>query len=207
MSIDLWAVIRTEREALADDLEPLADEQWQTPSLCEGRSVRDVVAHMAATAQMTPPTFFGKLAASGFSFTRMSAKDIEALRGEKPADTLATFRSVIGSVKHPPGPTDSWLGETIVHAEDVRRPLGISREYPREAVVRLADFYKGSNLLIGTKRRIDGLALRATDTTWSHGTGPEVSGLMLSLLMAMTGRKVAIDELSGDGTEILRSRP
>jgi len=206
MSVDLWAVIRSERQALADDLEPLTDEQWQTPSLCEGRSVRDVVTHMAATAMITPPTFFGKLAASGFSFTRMTAKDIEALRGDKPADTLATFRSVIGSVKHPPGPTDSWLGETIVHAEDVRRPLGIHREYPRESVVRLADFYKGSNLIVGTKRRIEGLALRATDTTWSHGSGPEVSGPILPLLMAMTGRKVAIADLSGDGTKILQER-
>jgi uncharacterized protein (TIGR03083 family) len=206
MPSDTWATISAERTALADDLEPLTDEQWQTPSLCEGRSVRDVVAHMAATAMITPPTFFAKLAGAGFSFERMTAKDIEALRGDKPADTLATFRSVIGSVKHPPGPTDSWLGETIIHAEDVRRPLGISREYPREAVVRLADFYKGSNLIVGTKRRIDGLALRATDTTWSHGTGPEVSGPILPLLMAMTGRKVAIADLSGDGTKILRER-
>ena len=93
------------------------------------------------------------------------------------------------SVKHPPGPTDTWLGEAIVHAEDIRRPLGIEHQYPTEAVVRVADFYKGSNLLIGSKNRIADLTLRATDTDWSHGTGPEVSGPILSLVMAMTGRK------------------
>ena len=70
----------------------------------------------------------------------------------------------------------------------------------------MADFYQGSNLLIGSKRRIAGLTLRATDAEWSHGTGPEVSGPILSLVMAMTGRKVAADDLTGEGVATLRSR-
>jgi len=74
-------------------------------------------------------------------------------------------------------------------------------------VRRVADFYAGSNLIIGAKRRIDGLTLRATDATWSHGSGPEVSGPALSLVMAMTGRKAALDDLSGDGVATLRTRP
>ena len=49
------------------------------------------------------------------------------------------------------------------------------------------------------------LTLKATDTEWSYGTGPEVSGPMLALLMAMTGRKVT-DQLTGEGVETLRSR-
>jgi hypothetical protein len=72
--------------------------------------------------------------------------------------------------------------------------------------VEVADFYKGSNLIIGTKRRIDGLALRATDTGWSYGAGPEVSGPMLPLLLAMAGRKGVLNELSGDGVDTLRQR-
>jgi uncharacterized protein (TIGR03083 family) len=204
---DPWATIRAERTALAADLDGLADEKWQTTSLCSDWTVRDVLAHMAATAMITPPTFFVKMAGSGFSLPRMQTKDIAAVRGDTPADTLAVFTSIVGSTKHPPGPVDSWLGETIVHSEDIRRPLGITRAYPTESVVRLADFFKGSNLIIGTKRRIDGLTLTATDVTWSNGAGPEVSGPILALLLAMTGRKAALGELSGDGTEILRTRP
>jgi hypothetical protein len=112
----------------------------------------------------------------------------------------------VTSVKHPPGPTQTWLGETIVHSEDIRRALGIQHKYPADAVVTVADFYKGSNLLIGSKSRIAGLRLQATDATWSHGTGPEVSGPILSLVMAMTGRKQADDDLAGDGVATLRSR-
>ena len=87
------------------------------------------------------------------------------------------------------------------------RAAGIQHAYPADAVVAVADFYKGSNLLIGSKNRIAGLTLRATDADWSHGTGPEVKGPILSLVMAMTGRKAADDDLAGGGVATLRSRP
>jgi hypothetical protein len=64
----------------------------------------------------------------------------------------------------------------------------------------------GSNTLIGSKRRIEGLALTATDADWSHGAGQLVEGPMLSLLLAMTGRTVACDDLAGEGAETLRNR-
>jgi hypothetical protein len=67
--------------------------------------------------------------------------------------------------------------------------------------------YKNSNLIIGTKRCIDGLSLRATDTDWSHGCGPEVSGPILDLLIAMTGRKPAASQLTGEGVAALQARP
>ena len=88
----------------------------------------------------------------------------------------------------------------------VARSLGVTHAYPPGAVVAVADFYKGSNLLIGSKNRIAGLTLRATDADWSHGTGPEVKGPVLSLALAMTGRTVADDGLVGDGVATLRSR-
>ena len=73
-------------------------------------------------------------------------------------------------------------------------------------MVAVAYFYQGSNTLIGSKRRIEGLALRATDTDWSHGSGQPVEGPMLSLLLAMTGRRAAYDDLAGEGVQTLRSR-
>jgi uncharacterized protein (TIGR03083 family) len=204
---DIWTVVFGERKALAADLKSLDEGQWTVTSLCTEWTVRDTVAHMTATAKITPAAFFPKMLMSGFSLPRLQVKDIAVERGPSPADTLARFEAVEKSVKHPPGPVDSWLGEAIVHAEDVRRPLGLQHEYPMDAVVRVANFYKNSNLIIGTKRRIDGLTLRATDTDWSHGTGPEVSGPMLALLMAMTGRKPAAGQLSGEGVATLQARP
>jgi len=206
VSVDIWSTIHAERAALADDLETLTDAQWATPSLCNSWSVRDVLAHMTATARITPPAFLVKMLTSGFSFQKLQARDIAIERGTSPADTLARFRSQITSSRHPPGPNDSWLGEVLVHAEDVRHPLGIRHAYPVEASVQTANFYKNSNLLIGARSRIEGLRLRATDADWAHGTGPEVSGPIHALVMAMTGRAAALSDLAGDGLTILESR-
>jgi uncharacterized protein (TIGR03083 family) len=204
---EVWPTIHTERAALAADLEALPEDRWETPSLCEGWSVRDVLAHMTGTAKISVPSFVGKFVAAGFSMTRMQDKDIAAERGGSPADTLARFRAQASSTTSPPGPIDTWLGEVVIHAEDIRRPLGIKHQYATDGVVRVADFYKGSNLVIGAKRRIAGVRLRATDTDWSHGEGPEVSGPIMSLLLAMTGRKAALDDLDGEGVATLSSRP
>jgi uncharacterized protein (TIGR03083 family) len=203
---DMWSVVASERGALADDLAGLDEAAWDTQSLCEMWSVRDAVAHLISTAEMTPPKFLAKIAGSGFNFQKMTAKEIADKRGASPAAELKHLRAVRERTTAPPGPKTSWLGEVIVHSEDVRRPLGISRVYPMGAVVTVADFYKGSNILIGSRDRIEGVTLRATDTDWSHGFGPTAEGPMLSLLLAMTGRKAVLDDLSGDGVEKLRGR-
>jgi hypothetical protein len=83
--------------------------------------------------------------------------------------TLARLREAQNRRSSPPGPVDSWLGETLAHAEDIRRPLGIAHAYPVGALSRVTSFYRGSNLLIGRKDRIAGLTLRATDTDWTPG--------------------------------------
>ena len=202
----MWTTIAAERGALADDLAGLSEGQWTTGSLCEEWTVQDVLAHMTSTAQMTPGTFVRGFVGSGFNFAKFAAKGIDAHKGATPEDTLRNFRDQQHSTSSPPGPKPSWLGETIVHAEDIRRPLGISHSYPQDAVREVIDFYKGSNTLIGTKSRIEGLTLRATDADWTHGSGPLVEGPLLSLLMAATGRTAHTDDLAGDGVATLRSR-
>ena len=203
---DLWPTIHAERKALAADLEGLTEAQWSTPSLCGEWSVREVLGHMTAYAELTPASFFGSLIGSGFRFQSMQAKAVAQQSEGTPADSLARFKAQVDATTHPPGPIDSWLGETIVHGEDIRRPLGIARSYPIDATTRIADFYGGSNLLIGAKKRVAGLTLRATDTDWSAGTGPEAAGPAISLVLAMTGRQAALGDLSGEGVAALSER-
>jgi uncharacterized protein (TIGR03083 family) len=199
-------MIHAEREALADDLAGIDDDKWRTPSLCSGWSVRDVLGHMAATARMTPPKFFLGFARSGFNFNAMTAKDVKRETAGTPQEGLAAFRGLVNATTHPPGPVDAMLAEVIVHSEDIRRPLFIIREYPEASVTRAADFYKGSNLIVGGKKRIEGLRLRATDTDWSTGDGPEVTGPAISLLLAIAGRSAALKDLSGAGLDTLAAR-
>jgi uncharacterized protein (TIGR03083 family) len=59
---DIWTGISAERGALADDLANLTPAQWDTPSLCSEWTVRDIVAHVSATASLNPAPFFFNMA-------------------------------------------------------------------------------------------------------------------------------------------------
>ena len=205
--MDTWQMIRTERAYLVDALGKLSDADWDKPSLCTGWTVRDVVAHMISTANMTSSTFFANLAGSGFNFQTMTRKEIARVRANRTdAGLVDLLRARVDARTAPPGPATTWLGETIVHGEDIFRALGAYRDHPIEHVVAVADFYKNSNLLIGAKKRVTGVSLRATDVDWRHGTGPEASGPAIAVVMAMTGRKAALDDLTGEGVAVLRGR-
>ena len=206
MSESPWPTIEIERLALLDDLRSVRPKQWEMRSLCADWDLRQAFGHMIATARKTPLSFVGGFARAGFNFQKMARADIARETSGTVQDQLVAFESMVSSTSSPPGPVESWLGETIVHAEDIRRRLGIAHIYPIAAVTRTATFYSGSDLLIGSKSRVAGLTLRATDTDWSVGSGPAVEGPALSLLLAMTGRRVALDELTGPGVSTLASR-
>jgi uncharacterized protein (TIGR03083 family) len=204
---DDWPKIQTEREACAELFESLAAEQWTAATWCGAWNVREVAGHLIAATLQTPAGFFARLAKAGFSFNKMVASDAQRCSTGDQSSLVAAMHAGALRRTHPPGPLTAMLGEAVVHGEDIRRPLGMSRAFPEETLVTVAEFYKGSNLLIGTKRRIAGLRLRATDAAWSSGDGPEVSGPMASLVMVMTGRRQALADLSGEGVATLGARP
>jgi uncharacterized protein (TIGR03083 family) len=203
----IWPTIHTERAALARDLADLTDAQWETQSLCTDWNVHEVLAHLLSAAKMTPPKFLGKFAAAGFVFNTFTARQVALEAAGGPAATLAAFRKAEPRTTAPPGPKDTWLGEAFVHGEDIRRPLGITHEYPLPQVARAIAFYAKSNAIIGGKTRVSGVTLTATDIDFSVGSGPPVEGPAISLLLAASGRKSALQDLSGPGVEVLRDRP
>lgn len=203
---NLWTLVGDERGALADDLADLTPDHWTHRTLSSEWSVRDVVAHLTAAASTSPGAFVGQFAKARFDFDRYANAGLKRRLGADADETMAGFRAIRGSTTSPPGPKATWIGEVVVHAEDIRRPLKIAHTYDPEAVRAVADFFKDSNALIGAKRRIAGLALTASDQDWSHGTGRPVAGPLLSLVMAMTGRAAHVGDLSGEGVETLRSR-
>jgi uncharacterized protein (TIGR03083 family) len=206
MAESIWPTIHAERQALADDLTGLSQQQWQTRSLSHDWSVHEVLAHLVAAATMTRPRFFSGLASVGFDFHKYMATLVTAEAAGGPEATLATFRAVRLRTSSPPAPPSTWLGEAIVHGEDIRRPLGIAHSYPLPAVTRVITYYSKFNALLGAKRRITGVRLSATDTDFSLGSGPVVAGPAISLLMATAGRAAALEDLSGPGVQVLQGR-
>ncbi|OEJ95250.1 maleylpyruvate isomerase family mycothiol-dependent enzyme [Streptomyces thermolilacinus] len=202
----LWPTVRAERAALAADLAELADERWATPSLCAGLSVREVLAHLTAGASLDTVRWMAGVIRCRFDFDRQVAMRLAEELGATPAETLERFRRVVASTTKPPLPVVAMLGETVVHGEDIRRPLGIRRAYPVDVLTRLAEYYQGSDLVVLAKGRVRGLRLVADDGPFTAGSGPLVSGTTLALVMAMTGRAAYCAELRGDGAELLRGR-
>jgi uncharacterized protein (TIGR03083 family) len=206
MTSPTWKLIHAERRRLIADLTVLTPDQWSARTLCPEWTVHQMLGHIVALTKQTPPKFFVNFVRSGFAFNTMVAKDAARESAGTPQQTLDELARHVDDTTSPPGPVDSWIGELVVHGADIRRPLGLSYTPPVATTVQVADFYKSSNLLIGAKKRIAGLRLVAADADWSHGAGPEVRGPLLSLVQAMTGRGVALADLSGEGVEQLRTR-
>jgi uncharacterized protein (TIGR03083 family) len=202
----LWPLVHAERAALAEDLASLDGEQWTYPSLCDGWVVEDVVAHLTAAASTGPLRWFVSVLGARFDFDLHNERRLAEQRGATPAETLERFRRILTSTTSPLGPTAAWLGEVVVHAQDIRRPLGLVRTPSVEAVTEVARFYASRNFTVPSRTTVQGLRLEATDSPFATGAGPRVGGTTLALTMAMAGRRAYCDDLAGPGVSILRAR-
>jgi uncharacterized protein (TIGR03083 family) len=197
--MDLWQEITAQRLALADLLDGLDDAQWRTPSLCSGWTVQAVAAHLIPPGKGGLLEFLPLLVKARGSFAR--ANDEAVLReAQRPrSEIVADLRTHAGSHFAPPlmGP-GAPLSDVLVHGLDIRVPLGI--DPPDGAWVDVLDFLVGSKARLGfVDGRLPGVRLRASDRDWSHGRGPDVTGSAPWLALAVGGRAVALEHLSGPG--------
>lgn len=203
---DVWELVHAERRALVDDLAALTAQEWEVASLCPGWTVHDVAAHLVDNARTTRVGIVVAMVRARFDFDRQNDNGVARWKGATPAETLDRLRAVASRRTTPPAPLDSRLVEEVVHGEDVRRPLGIGRDYPTEAVERaLRHQLRTSVALGGGKQYAEGLRLRATDADVASGEGEEVAGPLVSLLLVSAGRVAGLDDLQGPGVDRLRA--
>jgi hypothetical protein len=134
---------------------------------------------------------------------------VKAWRWERrPGDELlGQFRKTIGTRRTPPGASpEIMLTDLVCHSGDIRRPTGMTRTVPEVTLSKVADTVKGIGFPIHVKKRIAGLRMSATDSDWSAGDGPSVDGPLASLIFVMAGRKVPLEDLSGEGKQTLQAR-
>jgi uncharacterized protein (TIGR03083 family) len=204
--VDTWKLIHAERAAVADMLASLSPEQWASASLCGTWSVQIAAGHILSGAEQTTGRFLGHMVTNGFRFNVMIDRDARTAGQLPPAEIIDRLRATTSTTNRPPAPVVTMLGEVVVHGEDIRHPLGLKGDTSPEALLACLEMYKEANFPVGTKKRIAGLRLVAADVDWTHGAGPEISGPAASLLLAMTGRTGALDDLTGDGLAPLRDR-
>lgn len=202
---DLPEFQHRELAALVDDLSALDPQQWRLTTLCADWDVEEVVAHLGAAATTTRWGWIRSMVAARFNGDVHNRRRLEEFRGTTPQETLERFRHV-GPIASPVKPSPAGLGEVIVHAEDIRKPLGLRHAPDAAGLLAVARFFATKNFAVNSKTMVRGLALRATDADFREGAGPEVCGPLLPLVMVMAGRGAFLPDLSGDGVSELSRR-
>lgn len=202
----LWALAHAERAALAEDLSGLSAEQWQHRTLCGRWDVEEVVAHLTAAASLNQWKWLRSIIAARFRPDVHNQRRLAEHRGSTPGETLDRFRAVIRSTSAPSAHIPAYLGEVVVHAQDIRHPLGLVPIPSVEALTPVAEFYARRNFTVASRSNVADLHLQADDGPFTAGSGSLVTGTTLALVMSMAGRAPYVDELNGPGVQLLRSR-
>src|SRR6478609_2782349 len=190
-----------ERADLAEFLATLTLEQWEAPSLCERWRVRDVVAHVMSFDGVTLLGMLGR-AVRG-RIVHINQVGVDELASLSTEQLLAKLRAQL----RPQGLATTFGGrlallDVTIHHQDIRRPLGVPREIPAERLrCVLKDSVRSPELPGWHLSR--GVRLTPTDLDWSHGSGPEITGPAEAVLMAVAGRRSAVEELAGPGQPVL----
>lgn len=190
-------------------LEGLTSEQLAMPTLCDGWTPHLLAAHLVTFIDIPLPKFMFNVAMARGDFDAASVK-MAAKIGERPtSDLIATLREKAGQRAKMPGfPPEITVADAVVHQQDVRRALNLDGQPDPELVRTGLDFItasKKAKLLVEQKGLLDGLRLEATDLDWSFGDGALVSGSAEAILLGCL-RRPTLDELTGDGVEVLRGR-
>ena len=164
-----------QRAELADFLDTLTPEQWETPSLCPGWTVRQAAAHVTQSSTNWGRLSF-ELLRSGFRFNaltlRMGRND-----QRKPEEITAALRAMVGGRRRPPGTAVADpLADVLVHGQDIAVPLGIPRTMPVPAAVIAAERLWKMGFPFNARKRFPNVTFTATDADFSVGDGDVVRG-------------------------------
>jgi uncharacterized protein (TIGR03083 family) len=196
---DLPRLVASSYVALADLLEPLPPERWDTPSLCDGWRVREVVAHLTMPARYSEDAFMAELRDDAFDFTRLSnriaSRDAQLPTGELIGNLRA---EVLHRWTPPGGGSHGALNHIVIHGLDITVPLREPRRASDAAIRTVLDDLTagGAHAHFGTD--IQGRSLHATDIDWSYGSGPQLRGEAEDLALHICGRTIPGGRLQGE---------
>lgn len=210
---DYKQLVRAELTDMGQLLHNLAPEEWDHPSLCEGWKVRHIVGHFVAGYSIPLPKALWLLGAEyKFNFPK-AAHELSVRYGDEnsPERLVSEFDRWTTAKRHRGiavvGPMNEHFLDHMIHQWDITIPLGRPRQVPQDRKIAALDTLVGIKGLTGIApagKFAGGRRLVATDAEWSWGAGPEVKGATMDLIMALTGRKSALDRLEGPGVEGLR---
>jgi uncharacterized protein (TIGR03083 family) len=204
---EMFQSIGVHRAQLIEQLDRLTAQDWDANSLCKGWKVRDVVGHLVSILDVPMPKFVGKVILSG-SFDRVADRFAREFGALEPRELLDSYRRVANKRFAPPGIGPiAPLTDLLVHIRDIERPLNLSSTIEELSMHTVLGFVCGGKARgFVPAKRTNGLRFVATDSNWSIGAGPVVTGTGEAIMMAVTDRRVALQDLSGDGLAMFAQR-
>ncbi|HEX7746762.1 MAG TPA: maleylpyruvate isomerase family mycothiol-dependent enzyme [Micromonosporaceae bacterium] len=206
---ELIDMIADERRRAADLIDSLDPEQLAAPSLCGAWSVKHVAAHLIAPFAARRRWFLPIIVRSGFNLHRANA-GLAELIARRPASEIA---AVLRDNAETPyrAPIVGYFGQLTdlqIHAQDIRRPLGLPHDLRPDRLRVTLDFLAGRRAVgfFVPKGLTPGLRFEATDLGWTSGEGAVVRGTAEAVMLALTGRSIVLAELAGDGVTALDDR-
>jgi uncharacterized protein (TIGR03083 family) len=203
-----WDKLAEARLTFADVIETLSPDQHTAATLCDDWSVHHVVAHLVSFIERTPEEFGADFAKAG-SITGAMDLGVEARLNRPVSELLSVLREHASTPVSPPAFEDGMVGDTLIHLQDIRRPLGLGTDIDPNTLRAMLEFitsHENAEMVTGSLTRTRGLHLVATDLGWSAGEGPTVEGPGEAIVMAAAGRTAAVPDLAGEGVNTLRSR-
>jgi uncharacterized protein (TIGR03083 family) len=201
-------MIVDERRRTADMLASLTADQLRQPSLCSGWTVHDVAAHLTTFLRFGQAKLYLGILATAANIDKVNIELTRRAAGRSSGEIIELLRRRARSrVTIPRSGYDPVLTDLMLHDLDIRVPLGIPRPTPEERL-RVAFNHLTAKPSPGFSMgsRLRDLRLVATDTGWTHGSGAPVRGSTDALLLCMSGRRAAFDQLDGGGVPLLCSR-
>jgi uncharacterized protein (TIGR03083 family) len=184
----------------ADQIELLDDEAWNTASWCTGWRVRDVLAHLVRGAEATPLSMAADLLRGGLRPDRTVSRAAKRL-GDISVPVLADRLRIaaVGGFRVPGFPVAMGLGDVLVHSADAFRPVGLDVEAPPADAAPVLDAYWRRGRMVFHAEPQRERRLVATDLDWAKGSGPEVRGKAIDLVLLVANRRQVLPCLEGPG--------
>jgi uncharacterized protein (TIGR03083 family) len=180
---------------VGDGLDSLSAVQWASPSLCEGWSVKDTIAHLVwriGTPSVRLATDIVRASIAGRHANPMESFD-DIARGI--ADSGGTdelrreLRAIAADKADGHGRTNPGeLVEAVVHGYDALHPLGVPLPFDPETThaVAMASALTASRQVRSLLRH---RTLVAEDAGWRIGRGSEIIADAASVILFLNGRK------------------
>lgn len=195
---DITRLIAGERRDLAAILAGLPPESWDSPTLCAGWRVREVVAHITMPFRYRPPRFAAEMIRSRGSFSRMADRCARRDGTAPPSQLAAALRDNEDHPWKPPGGGyQGALTHDVIHGLDITVALGLGRRVPPERLAIVLDGISAAKSVRFFGADLGGVELRADDLDWSFGSGEPVSGSAQDLALVVCGRKLPPGQLRG----------